>query len=62
MLKRNGCVYTQVVKHYSAKELLPILQNFADIENATIYSDSWKAYDGLVDFLLRLHSQLCKKW
>ena len=23
MLKRNGCVYTQVVKHCSAKELLP---------------------------------------
>ena len=23
MLKRNGCVYTQIVKHCSAKELLP---------------------------------------
>ena len=55
MLKRNGCVYTQVVKHCSAKELLPIIRDFADVENTTIYSDSWKAYDGLVDFGAKAH-------
>ena len=36
MLKRNGCVYTQVAKHCSAKELLSIIKDFADVENATI--------------------------
>ena len=61
MLKRNGCVYTQVVKNCSAKELLPILKDFVKLNECEIYSDSWKAYDGLVDFLLRLRSQLCKK-
>ena len=55
MLKCNGCVYTQVVKHCSAKELLSIIKDFADVENATIYSDSWKAYDGLVDFGAKAH-------
>ena len=55
MLKRNGCVYTQVVKHCSAKELLPIIRDFADAPNTTIYSDSFKAYDGLVDFGAKAH-------
>ncbi len=55
MLKRNGCVYTQVVKHCSAKELLSIINDFADALNATIYSDSFKAYDGLVDFGAKEH-------
>ena len=55
MLKRNGCVYTQIVKNCSTNELLPILSNFADIENSTIYSDTWKAYDGLVDYGAKAH-------
>ncbi len=61
MLKRNGCVYTQVVKHCSAAELLPIIKEFAELNKSEVFSDSFKAYDGLVDFLLRFHSQLCKK-
>ena len=40
MLKRNGCVYTQVVKHCSAKELLPIIKEFAELKESEIYSDS----------------------
>lgn len=55
VLKRNGCVYTQVVKNCSAGELLPILSDFADIENSIIFSDTWKAYDGLVDFGAKAH-------
>ena len=55
MLKRNGCVYTQVVKHCSAKELLPIIRDFAELKESEIYSDSWKAYDGLVDFGAKAH-------
>nr|WP_282432271.1 hypothetical protein [Campylobacter troglodytis] len=37
----------------SAKELLSIIRDFAKLNECEIYSDSWKAYDGLVDFLLR---------
>lgn len=32
MLKRNGCVWTQVVKNCSASELLPILQDCSEFE------------------------------
>ena len=55
MLKRNSYVYTQVVKNCSAAELLPILQGIAALQNSTIYSDSWAAYDGLVDFGAKAH-------
>ena len=55
LLKRNGKVYTQIVKNCSSAELLPILRDFSDIENSTIYSDTWKAYDGLVDYGAKAH-------
>ena len=55
MLKRNGCVYTQVVKNCSTNELLPILSSFTELESSTIYSDTWKAYDGLVDYGTKAH-------
>ncbi|WP_282432305.1 hypothetical protein [Campylobacter troglodytis] len=34
MLKRNGYIYT--LNHCSVKELLSIIRDFADLENATI--------------------------
>ena len=55
MLKCNGCVYTQMVKHCSAKELLPIIRDFAKLKESKNYSDSWKTYDGLVDFCAKVH-------
>ena len=55
MLKRNGCVYTQVVKHCSAKELLSIIKDFAVLKESEIYSDGLKSYDGLVDFGAKAH-------
>lgn len=55
MLKRDGKVHMQLVNGCSAKELLPILQGFSDISNSTIYSDCWKAYDGLVDYGAKAH-------
>ncbi len=55
MLKRNGKVYTQVVSNCSASELLPILREFSDLDNSTIYSDCWKSYDGLVDYGAKAH-------
>ena len=50
MLKRDGRVYTQIVKNYSASELIPILSEFSDLDESVIYSDCRKAYDGLVDY------------
>ena len=55
MLKRNGCVYTQIVKNCSASELLPILRDLSNLSQSTIYSDCWGAYDGLVDFGAKAH-------
>ena len=55
MLKRNGCVYTQVVKGCSASELLPILRDCSDLAESIIDSDCWGAYDGLVDFGAKAH-------
>ena len=44
-----------MVKHCSTKELLPIIKDFAELNECEIYSDSWKAYDGLVDFGAKAH-------
>ena len=55
MLKRNGQVYTQVVKNCSANELLPILHNCSNLKESIIYSDCWSAYDGLVDYGAKAH-------
>ena len=55
MLKRNGQVYTQIVKGCSASELLPILRDLSNLSQSTIYSDCWSAYDGLVDFGAKAH-------
>ena len=62
LLKRNGKVYTQIVKNCSASELLPILREYSDLESSTIYSDTWKAYDGLVDYGAKAHYRVkhCK--
>ena len=54
MLKRNGQVYTQVVKNCSASELF-ILRDSSDLAESIIFSDCWGAYDGLVDFGAKAH-------
>ena len=55
MLKRDGKVYTQIVKNCSANELLPMLKEFNELDESVIYSDYWKAYDGLVDYGAKAH-------
>ena len=57
MLKRNGKVYTQIVKNCSANELLPIIQSQAD-ECSTMFSDSWRSYNGLADFDYKKHYRI----
>ena len=47
VLKRDGNVYTQIIKRCSRDELMPIIQGKI-LERSTIYSDGWKAYDGLI--------------
>ncbi len=54
LLKRGGNVFTQIVPDAKAKSLVPIIRG--KIENtATIHSDGWRAYDGLVDFGYEKH-------
>jgi len=48
MKKRNGNVYTQIVKNCSAETLIPIIKENAGKE-CEIHSDEWKSYDGLVN-------------
>ena len=55
MLKRDGKVYTQIVKNCSANKLIPILSEFSELDESVIYSDCWKAYDGLVDYGAKEH-------
>ena len=55
MLKRDGKVYAQIVKNCSANELIPILSQYSELDSSTIYSDCWKAYDGLVDYGAKEH-------
>ena len=45
--KRNGRVYTQIIKNASSREIRPIIKDLVT-QGATLYTDSWRAYDGLV--------------
>ena len=47
VLKRNGCVYVEIVKNCSKDSLIPIIQGKI-LEGTTIFTDGWKAYDGLI--------------
>lgn len=47
LLKRKGKVYTQIIPNCSRAELMPIIKGKI-LTDATIYTDGWKSYDGLV--------------
>ena len=47
LLRRNGKVIVSLVKNCSKEELMPIIQGRI-LERSTIYTDGWKAYDGLI--------------
>lgn len=47
LLKRNGNVYVEIVKNCSKEALMPIIEG-KTLEGSTIYTDGWKAYDGLI--------------
>jgi len=54
ILKRNGCVYTQIVPNVSRKTLQAIIQGRVE-PDSVIHSDTWKSYDGLVDLGYKKH-------
>ena len=56
LLKRNGNVYTQVVKNCSKKELEPLILKHTGL--GTVYSDKWAAYDGLVNYKVKEHHRI----
>lgn len=47
LLKREGKVFVQIVEKCSKEELMPIIQGKI-LEGSTVYTDGWKAYDGLI--------------
>ena len=47
LLKRGEKVYVTVVQDCSRESLMPIIKGLI-LEQSTIYTDGWKAYDGLV--------------
>jgi transposase-like protein len=47
VLKRDDKVYLKIVKSASREELMPIIQGKI-LEGSTIYTDGWKAYNGLI--------------
>ena len=47
LLKRDGNVYVQIVANCSREALMPIIQGHI-LSGSKIFSDGWKAYDGLI--------------
>lgn len=47
LLKRNGKVYTKIVKKCDHRQLMPVIKGKI-LEGSTVYTDGWKSYDGLV--------------
>jgi transposase len=47
LLKRGGKVFTPIVENCSKAELMPVIKGRV-LSAATVYTDGWKAYDGLV--------------
>ena len=47
LLKRGGSVHVEIVQNCSKEQLMPIIQGKI-LEESTVYTDGWKAYDGLI--------------
>ena len=57
LIKRKGKVYTQVVTNCSAKELIPIIKAKVS-KDSSVFTDGFKAYDGLVNFGYKKHHRI----
>ena len=47
LLKRNGKVYTKIIRKCTKAEIVPVIRGKI-LEESTVYTDGWKSYDGLV--------------
>ena len=47
ILKRQGKVHIQVVENCSKEQLMPVIKGKV-LEETTVYTDGWKAYDSLI--------------
>ena len=47
LLKREGNVYVEIVENCSKEKLMPIIQGKI-LEGSAVFTDGWKAYDGLI--------------
>ena len=47
LLKRGGKVFTEIVENCSKQALMPIIKGQV-LSEATVFTDGWKSYDGLV--------------
>lgn len=54
LLKRDDCVYTEIVPNASKVTLQAIIRGKVD-PNSIIHTDGWRGYDGLVDIGLEKH-------
>ena len=54
LLKRDDCVYTEIVPNASKATLQAIIRG-KDDPNSIIHTDGWRGYDGLVDIGLAKH-------
>ena len=54
LLKRDDCVYTEIVPNASKATLQAIIRGKVD-PNSVIHTDGWRGYDGLVDIGLEKH-------
>ena len=52
--KRKGHVYTQVIKNCSKQEILPLISSKIG-KRTTVFTDSFKTYDSLVDLGYKKH-------
>jgi transposase len=48
ILKRDGCVYLEIIDKVSKQALMPIIKGKILQEQSTVYTDGWKSYDGLI--------------
>lgn len=54
ILKREGKIFTQIIKNCSHSEIMPIIERMIK-RDCTIYTDGWPVYDALVDFGYKKH-------
>lgn len=55
--KRNGCVYTEIVKNVKAKTLQAIIKGRVGLDS-TLYTDGFRAYDSIVHLGYQKHYRI----